>query len=804
MTKESFQDSMSQIITQLKERTKFDECFAALQNCDFSHSVQDQRLALLKAFAGACSNETQTECVYDFMSDKINKQDFYFTFLDCKYFPQVILGKIRKSSNGMSYLIEAIKEYGKVNTIIRSLRQSIFSFALLRKEDELCFEIIKSLNPINSKEDYVEFSNYCWAFIRLIVNNQVIGNELFNYIMNLTPLLKECKLNQLLNIIISFASLLKGKSVHQSALNFVKFVGKPKNLISKFELTTKFIVNNDLPLEKSPIMLKPYYMYDKWNISLERIAKMDDPSNIYNGILSLCDNNQKEALILLKQLPLRNSLSFYYIMATKGNENDFHDALEKAFSENLFDVIIPILEKIAKVMPVLLKPHLKSISKMDFCSCSELIPLLIKAEIIDFGHLWKYVKKYDLGTVKNIIREGISQIQRKSSSFENSRFIISVLRHYFCNVYGSINWCSVAEEYEDDLSIASTILINENNEDNSLNSSAKYLIQWRERFMEFMSRAPSNLHEILVIPFILLSTATNEIPIDKLKWVSSKLPTYQGLSESILEGFSLYELSKHIILQSKSQNELKELFETSFEFNEEKITTYSSIFIHAAMASVFGNHKIIQILVEALKSNHSYIVDGVKIALNILRINGFIFDESISDLINEIYMPLSDKIVGLLSKTSKTMHKNQNIEMSKEDQKIIDIIQSTNSMVSKSINIAIQNNTFNDIKSVKNHFLQVSIACFLLLPSRYIPQTSIDKCINLLNDPLSTYKHKKFAIYALSQVPSIPEINIDSILEQNLLKSLFHLAIKHNNNQLLYTILNLSNDFTLLTIGKSI
>jgi hypothetical protein len=70
--------------------------------------------------------------------------------------------------------------------------------------------------------------------------------------------------------------------------------------------------------------------------------------------------------------------------------------------------------------------------------------------------------------------------------------------------------------------------------DASAHSGTNKLLKWREPL------------RAAVIPVRLQATGETALPQNRIKLAVSNLPTYQRFAESIVEEFTLFELSKHM------------------------------------------------------------------------------------------------------------------------------------------------------------------------------------------------------------------------------------------------------------------
>ncbi|OHT10165.1 hypothetical protein TRFO_20630 [Tritrichomonas foetus] len=809
-------DDAVQVVTDyLAQNGSFEIAFEATKKIDYSYCTQDMKNQALSNLVEIVPNLKSAAEIFTFFFDILEKDRLLRTFSNLEYFPNIILPYFIQNSDLIEDFLSAIKYFETIPNYIRPVRQSAFQSAFLRKEANICLDIIKSISLRKSSTDFLEFTSYCSSFISLLVDNEPVARKFFKYLMNVSALFTGSQVTWFIRCAASFAPLLYGKTVHPAVIDYVNQNEKPglKKLINNFKDVSNPIYDETLPLIDAPSLLRPFHLKQCWELKIEKIYESDNGVDIYNTILNLCHSDSKSALNILKQLPKRTSLPFYFILAQKGYEKEFNEAISETFKENqandsnsseLTDLIIPIFEKAARSSPVLLKPHFNSLSSLDIRSCESVVSLLIKSDFVSFAKVWRFVKTIEFSSVKNIIREGIAQIQRRSRSFENARFILDVLKNYFREPNGNINWSSVSNAFPDDQNISSTILLNDH-EESSTNKGSGPLLQWREQFMNFIIQTPATLHRIVAVPYLLLSAGDNNFLKDRVKWAVSMLPVYQCKAESVFEGYAIFELSKHILSQFTSSDEASEILKNLFGFEKNGINCYASSFAHAAVALTLGSENSINALMSSYDSNHLMIARSSKLAINFLRLSGFIFNKNHIPIVEKLTNPLADVIVGLLSLSAKVSSiKLEELHLDQFDQDFINLLRSAHNMSVESITTLLSTNKFMNYQSLRNHFILLSVACFLMLPARSVPQSSVEKCFTLLNSPASKYAQKNFALLSLSQVPNVPNV-VDWNLflnESSLHKSLCQLAVRKNDIDLISKILEKSNDFTLVYVLK--
>lgn len=765
----------------------------------------------------------------------------------------------------------AISKENPILEHARSLRQFLFHSSITIKNHQLCIEIIKSISISNTRADFYEFASYVTSLIRISADNEPIAKELFLYLMNASPLFfDETGLayeSWIISTAASFAPLLCGKIIHPAILDYTHFfttyitnnqeyyssiradttvrksIQKRLNvssknlskLISLFAEKSKPIYNKSLPLNSAPPLLRPYHLFQLWHLDLYQLCKSENriqysSEDIYNSLINLIrtfpnsagrqskdlPSYQRVLFEFLSELPIDISLPFYYLLAQKGYEDEFSSVLARGLKEclsshnnKLLKNILKILEKVAGHSPALLKPHFETIGRLNISECCTLISILIKGNILSFSKVWPLVKTLPFSISQTVVREGILQIQQRSRSFENAQFILNSLRHYFAKPSSpEINWSAVAEAFPDDLDISATILLNDSN-DQGQNSkeTPTPLLQWREQFMKYVSQSPGAYHRISAVPYLLLCTGDNEMPKENMKWALSLLPTYQNQAEAIFEGYVIFELSRHILAQNASSEQSLSLLKEIFGYEKTTISKYIETFVHAAVTITIGKKDSLNTLIKTIDSKHLILSSSAKLSINILRTNGFLFEPEHKDIVEKYKNTLVDRIVGLLS--NRHMNGSELCESIKEsDQRFIDLLLKAHNMNVDSMKTALNQTSFSQFSDIRNHFLLLSISFFLLLPSRSVAESSVQKCMSLLLSPSSQSEQKNFALLALAQVHSFSD-DITATLNKfvdnkELQKSLAFFAAKHNNAELLSRLLTESDDYTILNHLKPI
>jgi hypothetical protein len=612
----------------------------------------------------------------------------------------------------------------------------------------------------------------------MIVSDAKAARDFFNFMMNIAVVLSGSQRSWVISFVTSFAALLRGNSVHVAVLDFVRFTKKPTAVVNHFEKATEPLYNKQLDFLSGPVLLRPFHLCARWHLDCAEIGEMKQAADVYNALLLLCRTKPDDALCILEQLPLQVALPFYYMLAQFGFEDEFHKAVKKSFQEGERKLAISVLEKCSRTTPILLKPHFSDISRMGLEQTVDLAGQLIKSDFLDFGRLWNHLKKCKFDTIKPLVREGIVQIQRRSKSVQNSKFILSVLRHFFSTVRGDINWASVAEAFSRDRHVVQTILLNDQTE---AASNTNVLLKWRDDFMVFIGKSPAELHRLLVVPYLLLTTGESNLSHEKIKWAVASLPVFQTECERIIEGFTLYELSKHVL----SQSSIAAL--DGFGFPS---VTYTSLFAHAAVALRVGQTSSLEKLIVALKSNSQLIRRAALLGLNFLRIDLFPFAQEFDR------DPLVDYVVNLLGDSTKVLPR---LEFADSEKGILRILHEAHSLNDQDL----FERTFSSYNGLKFHFLKLSVACFLLLPSRKVGKSSVDRIVSLIRSP--SLLQKNFGIAALARIPGAPEFDWHSLIEfKELHYSLCTLAVKQNKMPLVCELLDVAEDFELIEVVKSL
>ena len=785
---------------------KFHDGFNAISRLDYRKIEIADRQKLVKYVSTRTNNSNQLSKVYEFFSDKVDDKFFFETFIFSPYLMEILIPMIMNNSEKASILLTVLESKEKEDRThcTNKIRRALFHFAFIRKDSEFCFNIIKSIHPTLSPLYFAEFTSYLVQMPQLASGNEKLAKEIFQYVLDISTFFKDSSLYWFISYAILFTPLVYGKSIHPAIFSYISQCSNNiqiKFAAKKFLENSKSIYNHELSLADAPPLLRPYYLSDKWKITADALLDINSSEKSYNILLYLCNQKPSEAIKILSNLPYETSLPFYYIIATNNeNEEYFHNAVNAIFnmkkSKKVHKYIIPVFEKAVKTSFFLLKAHYNQISTLKISECCNIVAYMIKANKINFSKLWKVVKNMKISDCKPIIEQGIFQIQRKSRSHENAAFILSILKNYFCDPSGNINWSAVADEFPNDIDISNTIFLNDHNE-NSSTKEANPLISWSDQLLQYISISSANFHRIFVIPYLLLITGNNSIPIEKTKWAISNLPVYQCKAESILEGYALFEIARHILSQSLSNEKAIQLLHDIFSFETTEIGCYSAAFAHAAIALKINSQDSMSSLLKSCDSKHLMIARASKLAINFLRYHGFKFQEEKIPIVEKLKDSMVDQVLGLLSSTSSNIN-DSNEKLSKQDEKFIKILSKAHKLSTNKIKDLLQKKEFSDYEELRNHFILLSISSFLLLPSRTIPKSSIERCLSLLGGQ-NQIPQINFALLALSQIPTKLDNDFSKYVKfHELHQALCKLANKQNNKELIISILNESKDYNII------
>ena len=788
-----------QILADRPQKGLFKRLFRVLKKINIEAVPEKLVIDTLYKLVHLLEKQEQANELFRFAESMVAPTVLSKLFIESDFFADIWMLRLERNSDDVPFLVKQLRDTVKLEMPQRLLRKAMFRLCAVRNQVALCYKILKSIS-LSEKPDvsFLEFCGHATAIVPLIVNNEVIVRKLFNRIMDLACVLSGSKQVWMVKFAMSIAPLIRGKTIHEAVLDFVQFMERPAELVRQFGMATGSLYNKEMGFLNAPPFLRPYHLYKKWYLDPTKIAEMKSPVDVYNTILRFCKEDWERATEVLKVLPVDRAIVFYYLMVHSGHEEEFHQAIEKAFSDKqaqMQDFAIKMLEHCGRTLPGLVTRHLQSIEKAGLKRTAGIVADLIKADVVDFRKLWKHVQKQKFEFVKCVIRAGITQVQRRSKSIENTNFIFAVLNHYFQDARGSINWSRVAHEFHDDVSIVQTILLHETATDN--NSAVRQrMMRWRMWFMGYVDRSRAEVYRALALPYLLLVSGEQNLPVEKVKWAVSYLPTGRTLCECIIEAFAVFELTRHVLAQAEGSASM-EMLKALFGFDLSSASTYSSIFVHAGVASSARSTTSLNLLLDIARSKNGLYTQAANVALNILRLHSDMcnFDELKGFQKNE----LVDVVLSFLTPTVRNV---PTVSVSESEQKILDILQSTRLFIDQDLDSELKHHVFNKYEQLHNHMLKLAVACFQLLPSRSVPQSSLDKCMSLL-DSRSSLEEKTFAIRALAQVPVVPEFDFMSLVSvPELHNALLSYANGQNRMDLVEAVLEKSNDYLALKAIK--
>ena len=780
-------------------KREFKQLFRVLKKINLEAVPEELVTKTLDKFVHLLEKAEQANELFRFAESRVARTALCRIFMESEFFADIWMPRLERGSDDVPFLIKQISEAIEVEIPHRLLRKAMFRLCAARQEVELCYKILKSVSLSDkSYESFLEFCGHATAMLPLIVSNGGIAGKLFNRIMDMACVLNGWKRVWMIKFAKDMAPLVRGKTVHGAVLDFVQYMEKPASLVRDFELASGSLYNKEMGFLNASPVTRPYHLYKKWHVDPTKIAEMQSPVDVYNTILRFCKEDWERAANVLSVLPIDSAIVFYYVMIHSGHEGEFHKAIEKAFSnkqEQLRVFALTMLEHCGRTLPGLVTPHLKSIEKMGLKKAAGVVAELVKADVVDFRKLWKHVQRKKFESVKCVIREGITQVQRRSKSIENTNFVLAVLNHYFRDTRGSINWSRVAHEFHDDVSIVQTILLPETTTDSS--TGRQQMMRWRAWFMGYVNRSPAELHRALAVPYLLLVSGEQNLPVEKVKWAASYLPAGRTTCECIIEAFAVFELTRHVLAQAEG-SESMEMLKVLFGFDLSSASTYTSMFVHAGVAASARSATSLNLLLDAASTNNGLYAQAANVALNILRLHSDMcnFEELKGFQKNE----LVDVVLSFLTLTVRDVPA---VSISEGEQEILDILQSTRLFTDQDLDSELKHHVFKSYRQVHNHMLKLAVSCFLLLPSRSVPQSSLDKCMSLLVNPRSDLEEKIFALRALAQVPVVPEFDFMSLASvPELHNALLAYASGQNRMDLIAAVLEKSNDYLVLKAIK--
>lgn len=782
-----------------KKEFRFKDCFEPFQRCHLESAPTELLENTFGQLLKISPSAGDALKLFNLVEKHLPRHLWLPEVVMSKYVMDLMILRLQKNSDDVNDAIPILSAQQPLKAPCRMLRQAMFRFCALRKEVENCWRIITSIPVRESSTNFLEFSTYCASYVPLIVNDDRRSRDLFNLVMNLATTSKRAEKQCLLSFALSIAPLVPVKSVHPASLDFVKSQDLNPGFAHKFEMATESVRDNLLPLYSAPALLRPYHLCARWTLNPKNIGEMKNASDVYNTLLRLCRQKPNSACEIVKQLPLNASLPFFYLLVNAGHEDEFHGVVKKLLMKSDLEAI-EVLERCGRTFPGLVKPHIASIEKLGIVKSASIVASLIKADVVDFRKLWVHVQNQKFHDVKSIVREGIVQIQRKSKTIDNTNFILRVLRHFFSDVRGCINWTAVAGEFSDDQDIVGTILLSENSSGDKNTSVSRKMMKWRESFIRYFERSRGESHMCMATPLLLLITGETNIPRSKVKLAVSLLPNQGTMCEAILDGFAIYELSRNVLVEAKGAAVMAKL-EEIFDFRPTSDVTYPSLFIHAALATVLGAEDSAKRLLDIVRDGKDqFRVHHATIALNIMRINNYLFKDEQAAVFKTLH--LVDHVLSLLVPTAKQL---PTLDLDRREEAMLSLLKSTHEMVEQDVDAELKHTSFRNYEELRKYFLKMSVACYLLLPTRSIGSSSVDKCVSLLVDSVSTNDQKKFAIAALNRVPVLPEFDWGSLVSTpELHQQLCAFACRQNKLDLIWQILEQSNDYNVLPHLKGI
>lgn len=783
--------------TFLTKSPLFKEPFEKFKLLDLNVMTNDKKIGFAASFLVNARNVKNVKILFDFFKEYLSEKDLYTVMLESQIFCDLMVSDFMKNSDKLQIILDIFSQYENLKPHQRYIRQSAFRFISLRKETENCLKILYSVYPSRSHDDFLEFSTYATSITPLISENQTFARELFEYVMNLAAILKGFMRDWLINFASSFAPLLKLKSVHPAILDFVKFQKKPQITINHFEASTGGLYNKELSLSEAPALSRPYSLHKEWFVDIKELSSAKTPEDAYNTLLYFCQTNPNEATQILNQIPTSVSLPLYLVIMDR-QPDAFHSAVEKAINSGNIEISLQVLEKVARINPALIKPHFQSISKLGFAKCQVLVSLLIKADMIEFKLLFNHIKNSKEENVRAIIREGILQMQKRPKTRENIDFILSVFTTFYRGASSQINWSAVADAFPGDFDIAQCMLLSTDDATKSEQGKTK-LSEWKNSFLAFIRRSPATMRVLSAIPYLLVASTLPDFKPEEVHSIVSLLPSSRNKSEEILERIALLELARSVIKGTHPQDDPLRKLSQVFDFDQNRITSYASVFAHAAVCLEIGVESSFKQIESLLtQGNSSLMRNAAKTAM--IMLNVFSFEAAKKFNFDDEEKELTIKIMSLLSPSM------QPSTYKPKDTRLISMIERIHSMVAADIDEICSRKEFGGVEEIRENFLTLGLACFILLPSRTVSKSSSDRVLQMALNTSSSVNQREFALLAISQMQTAPEANYEQILVKwpELAKSIMQVAVRNNNNALIQHILEKSNDYKVIFSLKTL
>jgi len=748
-----------------------------------SHDPRDHHISNLNIILQVLTKKGDFLKVFDYFTKILPISDVYNEVLANPGFETYLFIMAKENPVFLVEMINEMVNYYDPKPHVRFLRQSLFFFCIENKDDENALKIIKSLRPVIIDTDYSDFCSFISSIVTVVSYDPFKSRSVFEYIMGVSTMFTGWKRDSLISFALSLAPLLKTKSLHQSFFDYVLWASEQAGNFRKYDLP-KSLLNDQLPLNSAPGLIRPFYLDSLFNVNIRKLSSFKNPVEAYNSLIEITQSDPNQAIKVLSQFSNEVSLPFYYSM--KDSHPDMLQIeLCKSFESTDQTKALLIVEKAMKANLSFVKPYYHYISEIGFIKASQIVIQMIRNDIIDFQKLWPFLNQCDFDSIKFLLREGIVQFQKRPKSIENTRFILNVLRHYFPDLKNWINWFSVAESFHNDVNMSSTILMNYES-DNDQDSGMKYLLSWRHSFLMRIKNSPSNYQRSMALPFLLLLSGEDDISKNSIKWVSRFFPLNLSDSETIIEACAITEICRTFILKKNTQS--KEWFKDVFDFNESKITSYFSVYVHLAYVLENRIFASIPIIFSGLKQNVS-IQKAAKVSLNIIFYNNI---SEVIPYIEHIRMPIVSKIMSMIY---SNIVSSESPYLSPRDMIVEKILSNTHNTLSSQFIDIINKTEFSSSEMLYQHFLFLSLSCYLLIPSHKVPVSSIERISQLMRNPSSRFKQYSFCILALSQIQTSFEYDFIRLIKGNpsLCQPVISFATKRNDQDLIYKAIEYSS-----------
>ena len=203
------------------------------------------------------------------------------------------------------------------------------------------------------------------------------------------------------------------------------------------------------------------------------------------------------------------------------------------------------------------------------------------------------------------------------------------------------------------------------------------------------------MRPLSAIPYLLVASTLPEHDELEIHSFSSLLPQSRSNAEEIIEQIAIFELTRSVIKGNHSQLDALAKLKIMFDFDDKKVTSYSSVFAHCAVCIEIGAHDSLDSIVSAMNSTSSVIKKAASRAITIL--NTFQFEPAKQYAKNDEDTNLTVKFLSLLSTIGST---SNYVPQDSDSKKYLEMIKTINGFVNDDLTKNCQQKIFADVNMI--------------------------------------------------------------------------------------------------------